>query len=146
MKTFSQNADNRIETLKRRSKRCCCKFCGGKLSLKQLIFNEFDQARVELYCDHCQQIEYGVEPEIYQSATNFVDTLGFNYYPELNQNDRTRRMNIAKACEIIAWGFKTNGFLTAEGFTYPVQQTARSQSQCLVLTEDDLSKETGEAS
>lgn len=102
-------SENRVETLKQRAKRCRCKFCGGKLSVKRISLSEFEDARIELYCDTCQQIEYGVEPEIYQSAENFVDNLEFNHYPDLDQNPRTRRMNIAKVCEVMAWGFKNTG-------------------------------------
>lgn len=135
-------SENRIETLKHRARRCCCKFCGGSLHLKQMVFNEFDQARVELYCESCEQIEYGVEPEIYRSAVNFVDHLGFNHYPDLDQNDRTRRMNIAKVCEIMAWGYKSTGLLTTEGFQVPVASEDRAQEQCLIVTEDELDAET----
>lgn len=137
-----QQADNRVEILKRRAKRCQCKYCGGKLSLKRLVFNEFDEARVELYCESCEQIEYGVEPEIYQSAANFVDNLEFNHYPDLNQNNRTRRMNIAKVCEIMAWGFKNSSLLTEDGFTVSVACTDHTLDQCLILTEDELAAET----
>ena len=137
-------SENRVETLKKRAKRCCCKYCGGKLSLKRLNFNEFEQARIELYCDACGQIEYGIEPEIYQSAENFVDHLEFNHYPEMDQNVRTRRMNIAKVCEIMAWGFKNTSLLTEDGFTVPVTCEDDSLNQCLVITEDELVAEMGD--
>lgn len=136
------SSENRVETLKRRAKRCRCKFCGGKLSVKRISLSEFEDARIELYCDACQQIEYGVEPEIYQSAENFVDNLEFNHYPDLDQNPRTRRMNIAKVCEVMGWGFKNTGLLTEEGFTASVTCADHSLDQCLIITEDELAAET----
>lgn len=137
-----KSVNNRVEMLKRRAKRCRCKYCGGKLSVKRISFTEFEDARIELYCNACEQIEYGVEPEIYQSAENFVDNLEFNHYPDIDQNTRTRRMNIAKVCEIMAWGFKNTGLLTEEGFTAPVVCADHSLDHCLVITEDELAAET----
>ncbi len=95
-----------------------------------------------MYCNACEQIEYGVEPEIYQSAENFVDNLEFNHYPDIDQNARTRRMNIAKVCEIMAWGFKNTSLLTEEGFTAPVVCADHSLDHCLIITEDELATET----
>ncbi len=135
-------SENRVKTLKRRAKRCRCKYCGGKLSVKRISFSEFEDARIELYCDTCEQIEYGVEPAIYQSAENFVDNLEFNHYPDIDQNARTRRMNIAKVCEIMAWGFKNTSLLTEEGFTAPVDCMDHSMDHCLIITEDELAAET----
>ena len=142
LKEQSFCSENRVEILKQRAKRCRCKYCGGKLSLKRIVFNEFDEARIELYCDACEQIEFGVEPEIYQSAENFVDNLNFNHYPDLDQNIRTRRMNVAKVCEIMAWGFKNTGLLKEDGFTVPVVCENHTLEHCLILTEDDLAEET----
>ncbi|MGM9524984.1 MAG: hypothetical protein ACI3U1_01810 [Peptococcaceae bacterium] len=140
-------SETRVETLKRRARRCCCKYCGGPLTLKRIIFNDFEDARIEIYCEHCERIEYGIEPEIYQSAQNFVDHLEFNYYNDLEQNARTRRMNVAKVAEIMAWGYKNTGLLTAEGFTVPLNCSDSSLNQCLILTEDELEQlDNGEPS
>ena len=135
-------SEDRVETLKRRSKRCCCKYCGGPLSLKRITFNDFEDARIEIYCDSCDRIEYGIEPEIYRSAQNFVDNLDFNFYTDMEQNARTRRMSVAKICEIMAWGFKNTGLLKEDGFTVPVVCENHTLEHCLILTEDDLAEET----
>ena len=131
-------AATRLETLKVRSKRCCCKYCGQPLTLKRLIFNDYMDARVEIYCEHCDRIEYGVEPEIYKSAKNFVDNLEFNYYMDMDQNEKTRRMNIAKVAEIMSWGYINNGLLNDEGFTIPVAYQEHLLDHCLVITENEL--------
>lgn len=52
------------------------------------IFSDYGEARSELYCPVCQRIEFGTEPEIYQSATYFVDNLEFNHYPGLDDNEK----------------------------------------------------------
>lgn len=132
---------NRVDTLKQRAGRCCCKYCGGPLSLKRLIFSDFTDARVEIYCEHCERIEYGVEPEIYKSARNFVDNLGFNYYTDMDQNAQTRRMNIAKVAEIMAWGYRNTGLLNDDGFTVPLSYKDTMMEQCLVITDDMLRAE-----
>ena len=140
MKDLYASTD-RLETLKARAKRCCCKYCGGPLTLKRLIFSDFTDARVEIYCDHCGRIEYGVEPEIYKSAENFVDNLAFNYYTDMDQNEQTRRMNIAKVAEIMAWGYKNTGLLNDEGFTVPLTYKDHLMEQCLVITDEELRAE-----
>ena len=132
---------DRVDTLKQRAGRCCCKYCGGPLSLKRLIFSDFTDARVEIYCEHCERIEYGVEPEIYKSARNFVDNLGFNYYTDMDQNAQTRRMNIAKVAEIMAWGYRNTGLLNDDGFTVPLSYKDTMMEQCLVITDDLLRAE-----
>ena len=101
---------SRLEIMKARAKRCVCKYCGGKLELRRIAFSDYGEARSELYCPVCQRIEFGTEPEIYQGATYFVDNLEFNHYPGLDDNEKTRRMNIAKVCEIMAWGDKISVF------------------------------------
>ena len=131
-------SESRMENLKRRAKRCVCKYYGQPLSLKRILFSDHTDARVEIYCDVCQRIEYGVEPEIYQSAQNFVDDLEFNYYNDLAQNEETYRMNVAKVAEIIAWGYQSGGLLDETGFTVPLKNQGHLQEQCLVITEQEL--------
>ena len=136
-----QNRDQaagRVEELTARAKRCCCKFCGGHLIVRRIIFSEDEQARIELFCSQCDRIEYGVEPEIYSNAVCFVDHFHFNHYPDLDSNAQTRRMNIAKICDIMMWGDKNLGFLNEEGFTVPPQSQEMLIGECVVLTDADL--------
>ena len=136
-----QNRDQaagRVEELTARAKRCCCKFCGGHLIVRRIIFSEDEQARIELFCSQCDRIEYGVEPEIYSNAVCFVDHFHFNHYPDLDSNAQTRRMNIAKICDIMMWGDKNLGFLSEEGFTVPPQSQEMLIGECVVLTDADL--------
>lgn len=51
---------------------------------------------MELYCDNCGRIEFGIEPEIYHCACNFVDNLEFVIMKEWIDNIKKRQMNIAK--------------------------------------------------
>lgn len=131
-------SENRVEALKKRVTRCVCKYCGGSLTLKRIIFNDSEDARIEIYCDHCERIEYGIEPEIYKSAESFVDEMEFNFYPELPENDNTHRMNVAKICEIMAWSYQHTGFIDQNGFTVPLPQKNATGGECLVLCADDV--------
>ena len=72
----------RVERLKVRAKHCCCKYCGSELHVRQIIFQTQADARIELYCDQCQKIEYGVEKEVYASAKAFVQARPF-YWREV---------------------------------------------------------------
>lgn len=107
---------NRMEELIIRSERCCCKQCGGKLEIRVVVYNKYGGSGAELYCNQCQKIEFGTEPEIYQAAKAFVDRLGFNHFVDLEENERTYKLNIAKVCEILGWGSKYWGILDGMGF------------------------------
>ena len=133
-------SEDSVSVLKRRTQRCVCKYCGGPLSIKRITFSDFEAARLEIYCDACERIEYGVEAEIYRSAENFIDAVEFQYYPDLEDNARTRRMNVAKVCEILSWGYKNAGLLNAEGFTIPIDMEAGELDGTLILTEDELTE------
>lgn len=131
-------ASARVDMLKARAKRCCCKYCGGDLRVKRLIFSDYEPARVELYCENCDRIEFGVEPEIYQSACYFIDELEFDAYPNLDANDTTRRMNIAKVCEIMAWENKQLGILDENGFNIALNFDQNMLGECIILDDEDL--------
>ena len=124
--------------LKARAKRCVCKYCGGHLRLKQLIFSEYDEARVEIFCKNCDRIEFGVEREIYDSASYFVDELGFNNYLELEDTEQRRQLNIAKVCEIISWGVRDLGLLQENGFTVSINRNTRRERRAVIFTEREL--------
>lgn len=128
------HASGRVDMLKARQSRCCCKYCGGKLEIRRIVFSEDEAARIELFCSDCDRIEYGVEPEIYQNAVHFVDYMQFDHYPDLDKNEQTRRMNIAKICEIITWGVKNLGLLDQDGFKAPVIARQDVAEDCVILT------------
>ena len=137
----AEKGEGRLALLKARAKRCVCKYCGGKLELRRIAFSDYGEARSELYCPVCQRIEFGTEPEIYQSAVYFVDNFEFNHYPGLDANEKTRRMNIAKVCEIMAWGDKNIGLLTENGFTVPVYLETQQIGQTVIFEADDLAEQ-----
>ena len=137
MDELSYQAEGRTKMLKDRAHRCVCKYCGSPLRLKQLVFSEHEDERVEIFCKNCDRIEFGVEQEIYDSAKYFVEQMEFNYYPGLDDTEKTKRMNIAKVCEIMAWQDKMLGFLGKDGFQVPLQKTS-FMGECLLLTDADL--------
>lgn len=49
----------RVRKLKKRAERCVCKYCGEKLSLRKITYAAYDEAKIEVYCDSCERIEYG---------------------------------------------------------------------------------------
>lgn len=95
-------SEKRIDMLKKRTKRCVCKYCGGQLKLRQITFTDNVDARTEIFCSDCDRIEFGVEKEIYSSAKFFVENSRFNCYPDLDDSENTKQMTIAKVCEIMA--------------------------------------------
>lgn len=137
-------AENRIGDLKRRVARCCCKYCGKPLVLRQLIFHEVEDVRLEIYCNHCGKIEYGVEPEIYRSAEHFVNSTDYNYFPELEDGIKRKQLNIAKVCEILTCGCLDMGILHQEGFSVPVEVLARNLDGCIIFKSSEITMEEGE--
>ena len=132
------NSKKRVTMLKERSARCVCKYCGGQLRVRQIIFTEYEEARIELFCKDCDRIEFGVEPEIYTNAQYFVEETGFNCYPDLDDNEKTKQMTIAKVCEIMTWENQNIGILTPEGFCVPLNMNQHSVGDCLTLSDEDL--------
>jgi len=124
--------------LKKRREHCVCKFCGGKLKFKRIIFSNYEDARIEIFCSNCNRIEFGVEAEIYRSAKFFVEQTDFNYFPELDKNERTKQMNIAKICEIMNWGNMNLGILGKEGFLVDINVNQNFLGKSIVLTDSDL--------
>ena len=131
-------SEKRIVMLKKRTKRCVCKYCGGKLKLKRIIFSQHEEGRIEIFCSDCDRLEFGIEKEIYQSAKYFVENSEFNCYPELEDSAQTKNMSIAKVAEIMAWQDQNLGFLGADGFVVPVQMNDNFIGECITLSEDDL--------
>lgn len=129
---------SRLDTLKARAKRCVCKYCGGRLELRRIAFSDYGEARSELYCPHCGRIEFGTEPEIYAGAAYFVDHFNFNHYPGLDDNEKTRRMNIAKVCDIMAWNDKNLGLLSEDGYEVPIHLDIEQIGQTVVFEDKDL--------
>ena len=138
MDTIISQSQDRVTMLKKRTKRCVCKYCGSALKLRRIIFSDFDEARIEIFCKSCDRIEFGVEPEIYASAKHFVENSEFNCYPDLDDNERTKQMTIAKVCEIMAWENQTIGILNGDGFNIPLHINETIAGDCIVLSEDDL--------
>lgn len=131
-------SSGRLRMLKMRAKRCVCKYCGGNLELRRIAFSDYGEARSELYCSTCQRIEFGTEKEIYQSARYFVEQFQFNHYPGLDDNEKTRRMNIAKVCEIMAWENKNLGFIDDNGFIVPVRPEGQQIGQTTIFEDAEV--------
>lgn len=110
-------SEERLQELIRRSKRCVCKYCGSKLQVRMLNFGNIETANMEIFCTECDKIEYGTEPEIYKNAVYFVDVMGFNAFPDREETEKTRRMNIAKVCDVISWHERQVGILGENGYT-----------------------------
>lgn len=125
--------EKRLEMLKKRVRRCVCKSCGGKLSLRQLDYNDFEDARIEIFCNTCDRLEFGIEPEIYTSAQYYVDEFRLNMYPDMGNNQLSHRMSVAAVADIMRWALQNMGYLTKEGFTTAPNMDEKILRECLVL-------------
>lgn len=137
-------SQERMQELKTRSKRCVCKYCGGKLSVKLLDFGQAETANMEIFCDNCDRIEYGTEPEIYNNAVFLVDHMGFHAYPDREQDSTTRKLNINKVCEIIGWHERQIGILDENGYHVTItnnQDLLDCSDGSIIVIGDDLAEE-----
>ena len=106
----------RIQELRDRAARCRCRYCGHPLTLRKITYAAYDEAKIELFCEQCNRIESGAEPEIYKIAEYYVDAMKYDQFPNLDNSFRKRRMNISIICDILTWGFKNSGLLDKDGF------------------------------
>ena len=106
----------RIQELRDRAARCRCRYCGHPLTLRKITYAAYDEAKIELFCEQCNRIESGAEPEIYKIAEYYVDAMKYDHFPNLDNSFRKRRMNISIICDILTWGFKNSGLLDKDGF------------------------------
>lgn len=142
---MSEKKSSRTDMLQGRSERCICKYCGGKLEVKSIVFNDIIDARTELYCSHCERIEFGVEKEIYQNAKYFVEEMDYNCFPDMDNTETTRQMSIAKVCDIMNWAVKNLGFMNDNGFCVPVTMNQCMLGKSILLTDKDLADMAREA-
>ena len=134
-----QNEENeRLYELKVRTKNCCCRYCGGELKLRRILYGNVKEGRVEIFCNECNRIEYGVNKEIYHVAKYFEDEFQLNLYPANDDTVRTYQMNVAKLCDIMAWGCKNLGLLEYDGFKVPVDISNSILGEEIVLYDKDL--------
>lgn len=82
---------------------------------KIIIYNKYGGSGLELYCPSCKKIEYGTEPEIYHLAKSFAYDMEFDYYTEMEPNNESFQLNVAKVCEILSWQFRKLGLLDSKG-------------------------------
>ena len=47
------NGSQRVKELTERVERCICRYCGSPLEIKRITFNNFEDARIEIFCTHC---------------------------------------------------------------------------------------------
>lgn len=111
-----KDQSERIKKLQTRAARCKCRYCGSPLTLRKITYAAYDEAKIELYCEHCDRIESGTEPELYKLAEYYVDAIKYDHYPNLDDSISKRRMNVAVVCDILNWGFKNSDLLDQEGF------------------------------
>lgn len=127
--------EKRLDMLKKRVQRCVCKSCGQSLSLRQIDFNDFEDARIEIFCDHCDRLEFGIEPEVYASAQYYVDEYDVNLYPDMGDNAVTRKMSIANIANVMSWVLQDLGYLNKDGFTVAPNMANKVLGECIVLND-----------
>ena len=124
-----------LQEIEGRTQRCLCKYCGGALEIRKIFFGDIETARSEIFCQKCNRIEYGVEPEIYRISQYFVKAFKFNCYPDVEQGEQADRLNTARVCEIITWYSQSIGILDANGFNKDIQKILAEKPPLLLADE-----------
>ena len=128
----------RVEHLKERAKDCCCSYCGGDLAVRRILYQTTAEYRIELYCDNCEKIEYGVPRALYDSAKAAIERLGFNYYSETEEGVTRNQMNIAKLSTLTAWQLRYLGMIDDERLKDAAEGSTQSMDTNTIVSEDDL--------
>ncbi len=128
----------RIQELRDRAARCRCRYCGHPLTLRKITYAAYDEAKIELFCEQCNRIESGAEPEIYKIAEYYVDAMKYDHFPNLDNSFRKRRMNISIICDILTWGFKNSGLLDKGGFNVPLNLDEDLMGEAFSLSDSYL--------
>jgi len=139
-----KDQSERLAELKKRANRCVCHYCGTKLGLRKITYAAYDEAKIEIFCDTCGRIEFGIEPELYQVAAYFVDEIGFDHYPSMDHSVNKTRMNIALICDIISWSFKNTGLLDKDGFKTQLDLGAGVLGEATLVSDRELNEQKGE--
>ena len=58
----------------------------------------------------------------------------------MDDTEKTKRMNISKVCDIMAWQDKMLGFIDKNGFVYPIKKTFY-MGECLHVTDEMLNND-----
>ena len=69
--------------------------------------------------------------QVYISAKYFVEESGFNCFSDLDDNERTKQMTIAKVCEIMTWQDQNIGILNKDGFNIDLMINENFLGQCI---------------
>lgn len=93
---------------------------------------------MELFCNQCDRMEFGIEPEIYQSAVYFVDEFRVNYFPDFSDVSMVKKLNVSAISNIISWAMLNLGYLEKDGFIAPPQMNQQMFKRCLVLDDDSM--------
>ncbi len=128
--------NTRLSELSGRAQRCRCKYCGGPLEVRKVFFGDVETARTEIFCQKCDRIEYGVEPEIYSIAQYFVKEFQFNCFSDLEPDEQRFRLNVARVCEIITWYSQSIGIIDANGFSAEMQEQLNRKNTFLLPNEE----------
>ena len=131
--TYSGQLKNRLES-------CCCRYCGGDLILKSIVPGKKVEGKIEIFCDNCDRIEYGVEKDVYKIAKYFVEEMQFDYFTDLEEKVLKHRMNVAKICDIIMWGLTNLGYTSDTGLKYPIEISDLILGEDIIFTDNDLLK------
>lgn len=107
--------------LRSRASRCVCRYCGNKLSLRKITYAAYDEAKIETYCEHCERLECGTEPEIWKLAAHYVDNMKYDHFPNFDDSAAKRRMNIATVCDVFSWAYKCADILSDQGFKSDIE-------------------------
>lgn len=109
--------------------------------MRKITYAAYDEAKIEMYCSHCDRMEYGVEPIIYKMAEYYAEEIQFDYYPEMDESESKHRMNISTLCDIMNWALKNTGLLEESGFTVPIGVNPEILGEASIYSREELKDE-----
>lgn len=139
LKIAKKDDSEQIVYLRSRAGRCVCRYCGQKLSLRKITYAAYDEAKIETYCEHCERLENGTEPEIWKLAAQYVDNMKYDHFPNFDDSIAKRRMNIATICDVFSWAYRCVGILSDKGFKDGIEINFNDLEGNLLISDTALS-------
>lgn len=127
-----------VAGLRMRAGRCVCRYCGGTLELREIVYSNCETARTQMYCQKCGRMEYGCEPEVYAASVAYQEKTRFDSYKDMADSELKTEMNRAQLCDFLTWSLEALGLLDDDGFTVDVNVDKARLTGIMTWTPDEL--------
>lgn len=137
---MNEGQSTRTKMLQKRSERCICKYCGGELEVRSIVFNDI----VEQERNFIVSIVIGLNLGQKKKFIKMRNILWKKWITIVSQIQTIQKqlgqMSVAKVCDIMNWIITHLGFVNEDGFCVPVNSDRYMLGKNILLTDEDLAE------